>query len=380
VLIVLGIAAEIVFALALRSVDPNQYLGITGVVGVAIPMLIALEDRAAALVVAVVGALIFVVVVGYGSPPEPVGYGIPLIALWTGLTWVTASVAGSLRSRSRQAVDDAHAAAEETERLHREILRALVPSPAIRSENVRVRVAYAPGEQRLEFGGDFFDAVERDDGTIAVLVGDVSGHGTDAAAIGATLRAGWRAMVVAGLSPRDRLEALHQLLLRDARSEEFFATVCSCVISPDRRSATVISAGHPTPILIGAETAPLAIVPGPPLGLPIVGHPWQPTIIELEQAFSLLFYTDGIVEGHAGPGQSGRFGVEGLLGAVGERAGQSARLLDGVMSAAETANGGRLADDVALVLLTLEGLPAAEEAPRAAQTVPERGPSGELPY
>jgi serine phosphatase RsbU (regulator of sigma subunit) len=233
-----------------------------------------------------------------------------------------------------------------------------------------VRVAYAPGERRLEFGGDFFDAVERDDGTLALLIGDVSGHGADAAAVGATLRAGWRAMVMAGLSPRDRVESLHQLLLRDARSEEFFATVCSCVINPSRSAATVISAGHPPPILMDGQIMPLPIAPGPPLGMvvPGHGHPWQPTTLELRGAFSLLLYTDGIIEGRAAPARSERLGIGPLLVAL-DRLGTSHDVLLGsLMSIAEEANGARLADDVALLLvshdpsITPDGDPAAEQA------------------
>src|SRR5262249_26584985 len=136
------------------------------------------------------------------------------------------------------------------------------------------------------------------------------------------------------------------------RSEEFFATVCSCVIAPTRRTATVISAGHPVPILLGKHSAPVAIEPGPPLGISLVGHPWQPSTIELEPGFALLFYTDGIVEGRAGADTSERFGVDGLLRTLDERRGRLETLLEGAMAAAQRANGGRLPDDVALVLVS----------------------------
>ena len=108
---------------------------------------------------------------------------------------------------------------------------------------------YRPGERRLELGGDFYAATERADRSVALLVGDVSGHGPAAAALAAMLRAGWEALVEAGLPPELRLQSLNRLLMEHARHEEFFATVCSVVINPPLSEATITLAGHPPPIL-----------------------------------------------------------------------------------------------------------------------------------
>ena len=134
--------------------------------------------------------------------------------------------------------------------MHRELVGSLVPAPRLRRVDVSVASLYRPGERRLELGGDFYAATERADGSIALLVGDVSGHGPEAAAMAAMLRAGWEALVEAEVEPQARLASLNKLLLAHARYEEFFATVCSVVIDPGLTGARITLAGHPPPILI----------------------------------------------------------------------------------------------------------------------------------
>ena len=64
--------------------------------------------------------------------------------------------------------------------------------------------------------------------TVALLVGDVAGHGPVEAAVGVALRAAWRALVLTGHSPDDLLDGLDKVLTRERESEELFATVCCC--------------------------------------------------------------------------------------------------------------------------------------------------------
>ena len=82
--------------------------------------------------------------------------------------------------------------------------RALIPPPLLRSDDVTVSVRYRAGREDAELGGDFYDTVESTDGTVTVLIGDVAGHGPDAAALGARLRSAWRALTLAGL-PQSRV-------------------------------------------------------------------------------------------------------------------------------------------------------------------------------
>jgi PAS domain S-box-containing protein len=86
-------------------------------------------------------------------------------------------------------VTERRVAEAEVAALSARLQAGLLPTPAIGDPRLAIHTRYRAGEDRLLLGGDFFDAVERPDGTLTVLIGDVSGHGADAAALGATLRA-----------------------------------------------------------------------------------------------------------------------------------------------------------------------------------------------
>ena len=109
------------------------------------------------------------------------------------------------------------------------------------------------------------------------------------------------------------MQSLNHLLLEHARYEEFFATVCSVVINPPLSDATITLAGHPPPILTsGGVVIPLELPIGVPLGVSDAAH-WSPARVALPAVFSLLLYTDGVIEGRvrALPGE--RFGEQRLI-------------------------------------------------------------------
>jgi serine phosphatase RsbU (regulator of sigma subunit) len=174
------------------------------------------------------------------------------------------------------------------------------------------------------------------------------------------LRAGWEALVEAGVSPQDRLQSLNHVLIAHARFEEFFATVCSVVIDPDLTHATITLAGHPPPILLAdGRRVPLSLRTGVPLGVSDLAT-WTPTRVELPALFSLLLYTDGVVEGRASPAGGERFGEARLLSLLLESRAGGRELLDDILLAASVAHGGPLPDDAALLLV--------EHRPPAAST------------
>lgn len=135
---------------------------------------------------------------------------------------------------------------QETTRLE----QALLPRPAVRDASVELRVGYRAGRDGL-LGGDFYDAVERPDGSVLVMVGDVCGHGPDEAALGATLRTAWRTLVIAGTPTGDVLGLLERVLEAERARTEVFTTVAMVEVAPDRRSADLYLAGHPVPFLLG---------------------------------------------------------------------------------------------------------------------------------
>jgi len=186
--------------------------------------------------------------------------------------------------------------AEETARLE----RALLPNPLVADERVSVMVGYLPGGGGL-LGGDFFDTVERPDGTVLSVVGDVAGHGPDEAALGATLRTAWRTLVLTGTSPERILEHLERVLLTERARPEVFVTLCQVVVAPDRSSVDLYLAGHLPPLLITGPVGELACDALPPtgrgraLGVPVEGG-WTPRRIDVDGPFAVMLYTDGLVE------------------------------------------------------------------------------------
>lgn len=137
-----------------------------------------------------------------------------------------------LREREQQ-LAEAHAQAE----LSRRLQSGLLPVLSLRDSTLVLRTRYLPDHERALLGADFFDALELPDGMVATLIGDVAGHGPGEAAVGAALRAAWRALTLAGHRWGDVLDGLDKVLVSNRPSEEMFATVCCLWVSADRRQA-----------------------------------------------------------------------------------------------------------------------------------------------
>jgi serine phosphatase RsbU (regulator of sigma subunit) len=184
----------------------------------------------------------------------------------------------------------------------------------------------------------------------------VAGHGPVEAAVGVALRAAWRALVLTGHRPDDLLDGLDKVLARDRQSEEMFATVCCCFVAPGHDRITVALAGHPPPLLArGGRVEVLQVPSGPALGIYDHRYPWPAGVLEVAGPWTLLCYTDGLVEGRRAPGSVERFGIEALTGAAAgllERATGTEELLDRLLDVVHEANGGDLSDDVAILCLS----------------------------
>jgi serine phosphatase RsbU (regulator of sigma subunit) len=231
--------------------------------------------------------------------------------------------------------------------------RALTPTPVIRSTDISVLVRYQAGRRGAQLGGDFYDAIEHDDGTCAVLVGDVVGHGPDAAALAARLRSAWRALTLASLDQVAILGVIDKFLRTEG--ERFtFASLAILVVDRDRRIGTLVLAGHPPPVRLGAPSSPVgAGGHGPLVG--VMPEPrWSPIEVGLGPGTELLLYTDGIVEGWADANHIGRLGVGALIEVLDLLRAQGlagAGLLDALIDEVQRRNGLPLRDDVALCLV-----------------------------
>jgi serine phosphatase RsbU (regulator of sigma subunit) len=232
--------------------------------------------------------------------------------------------------------------------------RGLVARPIIGNPHFHWAVRYEAGGRRALLGGDFFDAIELEDGTVRVTVGDICGHGADEAALGVALRVAWRALVLSGADPERTLHGVERVLRSERESDETFATMCDLEFDPTARFLRMRLAGHPSPLVVGHDDV-LEIPPdrrGPLLG--VFDDPtWPPTEIDLGQDWTLVVYTDGVVEGHDSDGTE-RFDTVRLARAAAVAGPTSSlrRLADALVDAAEAANGEPLADDVAVVILS----------------------------
>jgi serine phosphatase RsbU (regulator of sigma subunit) len=235
--------------------------------------------------------------------------------------------------------------------------RGLLPQPLMSTEAVQVHTFYRSGRAMGLLGGDFFDVVQVGDDRLHVIVGDVCGHGVDEAALGVELRVAWRALVLAGVPDEQVLSSLEQVLMSERRAREVFATAATVVLDIPGNRATVRLAGHPPPVLLsGGRAAPVEARPGIVLG--VRPMPAPPTEIELNgDDGSLLMYTDGLIEGRTGVGNE-RLDVDGLCGLLDEPSAAEVplpALPAWLVGRAEEANGGPLADDVAMLLISRGG-------------------------
>ncbi|MFF2998568.1 PP2C family protein-serine/threonine phosphatase [Streptomyces sp. NPDC057950] len=241
--------------------------------------------------------------------------------------------------------------AQENARLE----RGLLPTPLLEGSSLRFAARYRPGRSRALLGGDFYDTVRTADGTVHAMIGDVCGHGPDEAALGVELRIAWRALTFAGMCGDELLSTLQQVLEHERESDEIFATLCTVDIAPDGRRAGLCLAGHPSP-LIARPGRPAELLPyengGPALGL-LPGARWPRQQVELGGEWSLMLYTDGLIEGRIGEGNQ-RLGQDGMVDMVRRQLAEGLegeQLLRAAVSEVRELNGGELTDDVAVLLL-----------------------------
>jgi serine phosphatase RsbU (regulator of sigma subunit) len=233
--------------------------------------------------------------------------------------------------------------------------RGLLPIPLLNDSSLYHSLRYRPGRDQALLGGDFYDLVELADGTLHALIGDVCGHGPDEAALGVCLRVAWRTLVLSGHEPSRTLECLQEVLIRERLRPEIFATVATLSVEIATGDGVLQIAGHPPPVLLGSPPSMLGERrAGPPLGL--FDEDWPQVRVNLGQEWSLLLYTDGLIEGRGGVDRR-VLGPEGLLDLIAVSApadsvrGFEDSLADTLLKTVERLNGGPLADDVAVIIV-----------------------------
>jgi serine phosphatase RsbU (regulator of sigma subunit) len=269
--------------------------------------------------------------------------------------------AATLERSLRYAVERRRAAAYERDLIaadlrsqeNTRLQRGLLPSPLMDTDELGLALFYRPGSERALLGGDFYDVVQTPS-HVHVLIGDVSGHGPDEAALGVALRIAWRALVLAGLSTSDVLRGVEQVLLAERNDEERFATVAMVSLDASLTRGEVVLCGHPRPLIIRGDDVRELDLDTHPMLSALEDQPLQPVAVELDGDWGVLLFTDGLVEGRRAPGARERLGVDELVAHVRDLVAQDiprAEIAPLLLARAEHCHGGPLTDDVAVLLI-----------------------------
>ncbi|MFG3509377.1 SpoIIE family protein phosphatase [Streptomyces sp. NPDC047821] len=190
--------------------------------------------------------------------------------------------------------------------------RSLLPHTVPRQPAVDAAHLYLPADSAAGVGGDWFDVIPLSGLRVALVVGDVVGHGIHAAATMGRLRTAVHTLANLDLTPDEVLSHLDDLVDRLAAEQEpaddlsrqvVGATCLYAVYDPVSRHCALARAGHPPPAMVTPDGRArlLDLPPGPPLGLG--GLPYESAELHLDEGTLLALYTDGLVqagERHAG--------------------------------------------------------------------------------
>ncbi|MEU4898300.1 SpoIIE family protein phosphatase [Streptomyces sp. NPDC044780] len=255
--------------------------------------------------------------------------------------------------------------------------RSLLPRTLPESAAVEVASRYLPAGYRSGVGGDWFDVIQLSGARVALVVGDVVGHGLQASATMGRLRTAVRTLADVDLAPDELLTHLDDLVNRlseEAESGadgpgvaeedggEIGATCLYAVYDPVSRRCSLARAGHPPPVLVMPDhtTTLLDLPGGPPLGLGSL--PFERVDLELPEGSLLALYTDGLIESHDRD-------IDQTIGTLRTTLARPADSLDGLCQAVlATLLPSRPTDDVALLLARTRALDA------------DRVATWELPY
>ncbi|MEU4658241.1 SpoIIE family protein phosphatase [Streptomyces sp. NPDC023723] len=270
-------------------------------------------------------------------------------------------LAEEVSARAAVCIDNARRYSRERETtltLQRSLLpRHLPPTAAVQAAS-----RYLPAA-RAGVGGDWFDVIPLSGMRVAMVVGDVVGHGIQASATMGRLRTAVRTLADIDLAPDELLTHLDDLVVRLSDESggdgtgEVGATCLYAVYDPVSRRCTLARAGHPPPVLVPPDGPPqqVELPSGPPLGLG--GLPFESAELDLSEGSVLAFYTDGLIESRERDGDAG---IALLCETLAAASGTLDQTCDRVLRTLLPPGGA--ADDVALLLARARGLPPSRVA------------------
>jgi PAS domain S-box-containing protein len=202
-------------------------------------------------------------------------------------------LAEELARRAATAVENARLYTERS-RIAAALQSGLLPDALPVMSGWSARTLYRPAGAENWVGGDFYDAVAVPGGWL-VLVGDVAGHGADAAALTALARHTLRSTATLLPDPLDALDRLNRELV--ARRQMSLCTICAALLTEHDGTAVaeIVCAGHPPPVLVTDGHARQVGACGPMLGA-FADESWQRVRVTLDRGALLVLYTDGVLD------------------------------------------------------------------------------------
>ncbi|MET7518506.1 SpoIIE family protein phosphatase [Streptomyces sp. NPDC005480] len=206
-----------------------------------------------------------------------------------------------IASRGALAIDNARRYTRE-HRAAVALQQSLLPPATTDTPAAETAGVYLPAGGGADISGDWYDAIALPSLRLALVAGDVVGHGMAASATMGRLRAAIQTLADLELEPDElltRISDLVQRLAAEAPADNHDIVGATClyaVYDPITRRCAMASAGHPPPILLRPDgtTEAIEISPGPPLSLS--GMPYETTTIDLEPGSILALYTDGLID------------------------------------------------------------------------------------
>ena len=208
---------------------------------------------------------------------------------------------GRARDRPRAALrggaDRQRLRAEEAERREHAVAirlqQALLPDGVVEDPRLDVAARYEPGTAHLAVGGDWYDTLALPGGRVALTIGDVAGHGIDAATAMGRIRSAIQAFSQAIPAPGTLLGQLEVFASRFAELD--FLTVCHAVLDPATGRIDYASAGHPPMLVVDAQGTSSFLEEG--RSPPLPDRAPRPTAhAVLAPGSRLVLYSDGLVE------------------------------------------------------------------------------------
>ncbi len=231
--------------------------------------------------------------------------------------------------------------------------RSMLPTGLSAPSSVEVKHRYLPGSKLVEVGGDWYESIKLPGARVALVVGDVAGHGVRAAVTMGRLRTAIQTLAMLELAPAESLQQLDELMQTLGEREPHFATCAYAVYDAVTGEIELAVAGHLPPLVVHPDgrSELLTVTPSPPLG---VGDGLIETQrFAVEDGSLFVLYTDGLVESRD---RDITEGLERLQNAFGPGSPQAPledlckTSLDGVYSDAQR-------DDIAVLIARLRRIP-----------------------